>query len=358
MIEFCRKQATTKQGQIKISLLFSILFICAAVIGMTVFAQPYAVYATGEKVADPWLVSVDGTPIAVVDSEEAGKAVETGLRVFYGGDTFDEQQDIEMLNEITVTKYDFDDTKNHPVVMDTNEVVDYIAVQNAEREEPIVGFQTQRYTTQEEVIKYDTVTLEDDSFPVGETEVTQKGVNGKKETTNLETLVNGKVVATEVVDETVLKEPVDKVVVKGQNGDYSTNGSSDNDSSSGSSSSSSSYVPAASASSTDLVSFALQFVGVPYVWGGESPSGWDCSGFVKYVFAQYGVSMPHSSYSMGGMGYAVPNGQQQPGDLVCYGGHVGIYIGNGQLVHASDYGVGTIVSDLSYRSGYWFRRVL
>lgn len=377
MIEFCRKQATTKQGQIKISLLFSILFICAAVIGMTVFAQPYAVYATGEKVADPWLVSVDGTPIAVVDSEEAGKAVETGLRVFYGGDTFDEQQDIEMLNEITVTKYDFDDTKNHPVVMDANEVVDYIAIQNAEREEPIVGFQTQRYTTQEEVIKYDTVTLEDDSFPVGETEVTQKGVNGKKETTNLETLVNGKVVATEVVDETVLKEPVDKVVVKGlkepepepepepeeeentaQNGDYSTNGSSDNGFSSGSSSSSSSYVPAASASSTDLVSFALQFVGVPYVWGGESPSGWDCSGFVKYVFAQYGVSMPHSSYSMGGMGYAVPNGQQQPGDLVCYGGHVGIYIGNGQLVHASDYGVGTIVSDLSYRSGYWFRRVL
>ena len=334
MIEFCRKQATTKQGQIKISLLFSILFICAAVIGMTVFAQPYAVYATGEKVADPWLVSVDGTPIAVVDSEEAGKAVETGLRVFYGGDTFDEQQDIEMLNEITVTKYDFDDTKNHPVVMDTNEVVDYIAVQNAEREEPIVGFQTQRYTTEEEVIKYDTVTLEDDSFPVGETEVTQKGVNGKKETTNLETLVNGKVVATEVVDETIVKEPVDKVVVKGlkepepepepepeeeedavQNGDYSDNDYSDDDYSSESSSNSSSYVPAASASSMDLVSYALQFVGVP-------------------------------------------NGQQQPGDLVCYGGHVGIYIGNGQLVHASDYGVGTIVSDLSYRSGYWFRRVL
>lgn len=368
MIEFCRKQATTKQGQIKISLLFSVLFICAAVIGMTVFTQPYAVYATGEKVADPWLVSVDGQPIAVVDSEEAGKAVETGLRVFYGGDTFDEQQDIKMLNEITVTKYDFDDSKNHPVVMDTNEVVDYIAVQNAEREEPVVGFETQRYTTEEEVIKYDTVTLEDDEFPVGETEVTQKGVNGKKETTNLETLVNGKVVATEVVDETVVKEPVDKVVVEGlkepepepeeEEGDVQNDEYSDSDSSDGGSSSSSSYVPAASASSTDLVSYALQFVGVPYVWGGESPSGWDCSGFVKYVFGQYGVSMPHDSYSMGGMGYAVPNGQQQPGDLVCYGGHVGIYIGNGQLVHASDYGVGTIVSDLSYRSGYWFRRVL
>jgi len=367
MLEFCRTQATTKRGQIKISLLFSIVFIVAAVIGMTVFTQPYAVYATGEKVADPWLVSVDGTPVAVVDSEEAGKAVETGLRVFYGGDSFDALQDIKMLNEITVTKYSFDDTKTHPVVMDTNEAVHYIAVQNAQSETPLVGFETQRYTTEEQVIEYDTVTLEDDAFPIGETEVTQEGVNGKKETTSLETLVNGKVVATEVVDEIVLEEPVSKIVVKGvmepepepePEEEVSTAQSATNSSSSRSSGSSYSYVPPVSASSTDLVSYALQFVGVPYVWGGESPSGWDCSGFVKYIYAQYGVYMPHSSYSMGGMGYAVPYGQQQPGDLVCYGGHVGIYIGNGQLVHASDYGVGTIVSDLSYRSGYWFRRVL
>lgn len=372
MLEFCRTQSTTRQGQVKIGILFSILFICAAVIGMTVFTKPYAVYATGEKVADPWLVSVDGAPVAVVESEDAGKAVETGLRVFYGGDSFDELQEIELLNEITVTRYNFEDNKTHPVVMDTNEVVNYIALQNAAGDEALVGFETQRYTTEEAVIEYDTVILEDDAFPVGETEVTQEGVNGRKEVTSLETLVNGKVVSTEVVEENILEEPVSEIVVEGvmepepepepepeEEVTVAQNGNGSNSGSSGSSSSgSSSYVPPASASSMDLVSYALQFVGVPYVWGGETPAGWDCSGFVKYIYGQYGISMPHSSYSMGSMGYAVPYGQQQPGDLVCYGGHVGIYIGNGQLVHASDYGVGTIVSDLSYRSGYWFRRVL
>ena len=97
MIDFCRRQTATKQGQIRITLLFSVLFICAAVIGMTVFAQPYAVYATGERVADPWVVNVDGIPVVVVDSEEAGEAVETGLRMHYAGSNFEDQQEIEML---------------------------------------------------------------------------------------------------------------------------------------------------------------------------------------------------------------------------------------------------------------------
>lgn len=113
-----------------------------------------------------------------------------------------------------------------------------------------------------------------------------------------------------------------------------------------------------SAEGQDLVSYACQFEGVPYVWGGTSPSGWDCSGFVQYVYRQYGVYLPRTSYEQGVCGRAVPNGEQQPGDLVCYGGHVGIYIGNGQLIHASSPGVGTVIYPLSYRGGYWFRRVL
>ena len=176
MIDFCRRQTATKQGQIKISLLFSVIFICFAVIGMTVFAQPYAVYATGEKVADPWVVSVDGNPVVVVDSEDAG------------GD-FEAQQDIKMLNEITVTKYSFDNAKTHPVVMNGAEAVDYIIGLNETNEAPVVGFETTRYVTSEEEIEYDTVELEDDEFAQGETQVTQEGVNGKKEITSLETLV-------------------------------------------------------------------------------------------------------------------------------------------------------------------------
>jgi peptidoglycan DL-endopeptidase CwlO len=80
-----------------------------------------------------------------------------------------------------------------------------------------------------------------------------------------------------------------------------------------------------------VVGIAMRYLGVPYVWGGASPRGFDCSGLVMYVFAQIGVSLPHSSYAMYGMGTPVSMGQLQPGDLVFFSGasHMGIYIGGG-----------------------------
>ena len=85
-----------------------------------------------------------------------------------------------------------------------------------------------------------------------------------------------------------------------------------------------------------VVGIAMHYLGVPYVWGGSTPSGFDCSGFVMYVFAQIGVGLPHSSYSQYGMGAPVSMSQLQPGDLVFFAGasHEGIYIGGGQFIHA------------------------
>jgi peptidoglycan DL-endopeptidase CwlO len=105
-----------------------------------------------------------------------------------------------------------------------------------------------------------------------------------------------------------------------------------------------------------VVSVAMQYLGVPYRWGGASPSGFDCSGFVMYVFAQIGVSLPHSSYSMMGMGTPVSISQLQPGDLVFFtgGSHMGIYIGGGQFIHAPHTGDVVKVSSLSgYYSSAW-----
>jgi peptidoglycan DL-endopeptidase CwlO len=81
---------------------------------------------------------------------------------------------------------------------------------------------------------------------------------------------------------------------------------------------------------------AMQYLGVPYVWGGASPSGFDCSGFVMYVFAQVGVSLPHHAASQFNYGVSVSRDELQPGDLVFFDGlgHVGIYIGGGQFIHA------------------------
>ena len=103
-----------------------------------------------------------------------------------------------------------------------------------------------------------------------------------------------------------------------------------------------------------VVGIALQYLGIPYVWGGASPStGFDCSGFVMYVFAQVGVSLPHHAASIYGYGTPVSRDQLAPGDLVFFDGlgHMGIYIGGGQFVHAPHTGDVVKISSL-YDSWY------
>jgi len=99
---------------------------------------------------------------------------------------------------------------------------------------------------------------------------------------------------------------------------------------------------------TGVASIALGYQGVPYVWGGASPGGFDCSGLVMYSYAQVGVSLPHSSYAMWNDGVAVPQDQLEPGDIVFFDGlgHVGLYIGGGLFVHAPHTGDVVRVSSL------------
>jgi cell wall-associated NlpC family hydrolase len=102
-----------------------------------------------------------------------------------------------------------------------------------------------------------------------------------------------------------------------------------------------------------VVGVALGQQGVPYVWGGASPSGFDCSGLVMYSYAQVGVSLPHSSYAMWNDGVSVPRDQLAPGDLVFFDGlgHVGLYVGGGLFVHAPH--TGTVVQVSSLDSGWY-----
>lgn len=116
-----------------------------------------------------------------------------------------------------------------------------------------------------------------------------------------------------------------------------------------------------------IVEYALQYEGYPYVWGGTSPSGFDCSGFTTYVYGHFGITLNRVACDQARNGVAVDTSALQPGDLLCfyssadYIGHVGIYIGNNKFIHASTYTTGVIISELSgyYNTrGFIARRVI
>ena len=139
--------------------------------------------------------------------------------------------------------------------------------------------------------------------------------------------------------------------------------------SSGSSGSSSSapkgnYASAASYAGTgskgqQIANYACQFIGNPYVPGGTSlTEGADCSGFVWRVYKDFGYSVPRTSYSLRSAGSEVAYANAQPGDVVCYAGHVGIYIGNGQIVHASTQKTGIKITNATYKQILSVRRIV
>lgn len=196
-----------------------------------------------------------------------------------------------------------------------------------------------------EDIEYESKEEKDDSLYVGETKVVQKGSDGEKEITYQLTFVNDKEVKNEKVREEVTKKPKAKIVAKGTkerpqpvvqtNSAPTYNG----------------------ASSNNIVSIAYEQVNnrVPYLFGGASPSGFDCSGLTHYVFARAGISIPRTAAAQASWGSPVSWSNLQPGDLMLFQGqtgsgvgHAGIYIGNGQMIHASVPGQPVNVTSINY----------
>lgn len=131
-----------------------------------------------------------------------------------------------------------------------------------------------------------------------------------------------------------------------------------NSSSSNSSGSGRTYNPPSGGNGQAVADYACQFIGNPYVYGGTSlTNGADCSGFVMSVYAQFGIGLPHSSSGMRSVGYEVSQDAMQPGDIVCYSGHVGIYVGNGTIVNASTEATGIKYTNAYYRSIITVRRI-
>lgn len=145
----------------------------------------------------------------------------------------------------------------------------------------------------------------------------------------------------------------------GSSSGSSAGSSSGGSAGSGSGSSAGQSAQTASSNGQAVVDYARQFLGNPYVYGGNSlTNGTDCSGFVKGVYAAFGINLPRTSSEQRSVGYAVSLSEIQPGDIVCYSGHVGIYAGNNTLIHASNEETGiTLTSPVTYRSVLAVRRI-
>ena len=170
---------------------------------------------------------------------------------------------------------------------------------------PMVDVLVTQEITSEKKIKFRTVKETSSEVLKNTTVVKQEGTYGKKKVTELVTSKNGIVTETEEINSEVIKKPKKRIVVKG--------------------------------------------TGVPYVYGGSSlTQGADCSGFVLAVYKHFGITMAHDAGAMRNYGKEVSLSAAMPGDLVCYYGHVAIYIGGGQVVHAVNEGMGVAVTGVSY----------
>lgn len=319
-------------------LLIAALVVILAIASVVVldFTKPYAVYAkSGKKVEDPYAVKAGGEELFLVkDEKTAEKVIEEVLNEYTpeGAQVVSVSVDKKLSTEDKSLKR----SGEPPAVLTEKEAVNYILEQNS-TEDPLFSVTIDAEIGSVEKIEAGTSYEDNAELYEGESEVKSEGTDGDQIVTNQVTCVNGKILSSQVVDTTVINESVDKIVYKGTKAK-----SKDTDSSSGG-------AVMGSGSGTDVVNFALQFVGNPYVYGGTSlTDGADCSGFVQSVYAHFGISLPRTVPYQAQCGKAVSYSDAQPGDLICFSGHIGIYVGGGKMVHASDYDTGIIVTSTSY----------
>ena len=314
-----------------ITALSAVLIIAGAavVLGMT---RPYAVYADGTKVSDPYVLKADGKEVVLVEDKETAEKVVEAVVDEYSPEGA-QINSIVIDKKLSVDSKELKRTEEPPTVLTEDEAVDYVLEQN-QSDEPLFNVTISAEKGSLEKIDAGKTYEESDELYKDESKVKSKGESGNQVVTDSVISVNGAVTSSEEIDKTIVKEAKDKVVTKGtkdrpKDTVWGSGGGKILGSGSGSS----------------VVNFALQFCGNPYVYGGTSlTNGADCSGFVQSIYAKFGISLPRTAYAQARAGKQISFAEAKPGDLITYPGHIAIYMGGGKIVHAANARKGICVS--------------
>lgn len=323
-----------------ISASIAVILIAALVVVMTL-TKPYAVYADGTKVENPYAVKAGDEELFLVkDSKTAEKVIETVMDKY--------SPEGAQINSITVDKKLSSEAAHlkrggePETVMTADEAVDYVLTQNSS-EDPLFCVTISSETGSLQDVAAGTTYEDNKDLYEGDQKVKSEGKNGNQIVTNQTVSVNGSVVTSEVVDTAVVSEAVNSVVYKGtKEKKKETATASANDKSD----SAKGGTVIGSGSGAAVASYGLQFVGNPYKSGGTSlTNGADCSGFTQSVYAKFGISLPRTTWGQAKVGKGVSYSEAKAGDLILYSHHVGIYIGGGKIVHASNSKKGICVTN-------------
>lgn len=186
--------------------------------------------------------------------------------------------------------------------------------------------------TVSELISYDTVIKESSTLYRGTEEIIQSGIPGLIQTKKEVVEKNGIVIEETAISSQIKYEPTVEIIVRGTKS-----------------------IPT---KQSKIVDIAKNYIGVPYVWGGTTPEGFDCSGLVQYVFREAGIKLPRTSAEQGKVGEYIEKEDLKPGDLVCFPGHIGIYVGEGQFLHAPDVGQKVRINSLDAMNNFTHGRRL
>ena len=352
----------------KINMLLSAFLMAAVVMGTIVLLDVVnmeAAYAKAEYTGpqnagagitkndgQPWVVKSDGKTMAIVKDRQTGELVELGLRIRYC-DTVKNQQDATVKNFISVEKaplkaYKSSEVLTAPQAVEKIDKMNQAATESAEAtedarvagvsetisdQEAPVTVSINKVVEEDKPVKRKVKIVETEDLVRGEEKVAEDGKDGSEHIVTDVVMENGEYAGSKVLDKEVTEKAVTKVVYKGTKLSAKDKGEL-------------------------LVQYATRFLGTKYVWGGtDLRKGTDCSGFTMRIYEKLGISIPRTSYSQEKIGEEVKYEDAQPGDLVLYPGHVGIYMGDNKMIHATDNFV-KITDDCRYRKVKCIRRIL